>query len=119
MLLMKIIISVLSQCVLFDNSVTAAISTNQHIKIDSVNPMLNEEEKKTTHDNSFKPDIISDKKRMLCHQSHCQFITNFSIIDNFRVNSSEQYLPINFLGHRNITVTAFLDAGSNEMHSNN
>jgi hypothetical protein len=43
---MKIIISVLSLCVLFHNSVTASISKNQHIKIDSVNPMLNEEEKK-------------------------------------------------------------------------
>ena len=116
MLLMRIIISVLSLCVLFDYSVTAAISTNQHIKVDSVNPILNEEDRKTTQENSFKPDIISDKKRMLCHQSHCQFISNFSIINNYRVNCSEQYLPINFLGHRNITVTAFLDAGTNEMH---
>jgi hypothetical protein len=59
------------------STITAAITTQQHIKLESVSTTGN------PHTGSkFHPKIVTDKKKIICEEIQCQIVKNFSLIEN-------------------------------------
>lgn len=57
---------------LVDASITAAISTQQHIKLESVSTTANPH-----MGTKFHPKIVTDKKKIICEEIQCQIVKIF------------------------------------------
>ena len=107
-----ILMNILSFCIFVDATLTAAILTNKQIKLESKNS--NDDFISNKVSGSFKPNIISDKKRVMCKNDQCDLISNFSAPEKFHFNCHDKLLPIEFESN-NYVFTAFIDSSSSEV----
>jgi hypothetical protein len=98
---------------LVDASITAAISTQQHIKLESVsttgNPHMG---------TKFHPKIVTDKKKIICEEIQCQIVKNFSLIENLDIDCHLNFLEIEFQAAHGIVVHGYISYSANEIYRN-
>ena len=76
----------------------------------------NEDKKVESKADSFRPDIMTDKNKVLCENNHCQIVKNFSLTEMITYNCTEKFLSIEFKATKELIVNGFLDSQSYEIH---
>ena len=109
------IYNILSLCILVNGSITAAISSQQQIKLEPITTGTTLNDNIKTQAFKFIPKILTDKKKIFCEEKICTIVHNFSLTDINSLDCTERFLSIQFEITNSVVVIGFLDSNANEI----
>jgi hypothetical protein len=116
MLYFSISCVILSLSILVNGSITAAISSQQNIKLEHVTSAKLTADKTKIESTTFIPKIIYDKEKTFCENNICNLVQNFSLSEVASIECTERFLSIEFEVTKSVVVVGFIDSNSNQIY---
>jgi hypothetical protein len=107
---------ILSLSILVNGSITAAISSQQNIKLEHVTSAKLTADKTKIESTTFIPKIISDEEKTFCENNICNLVQNFSLSEVALIECTERFLSIEFEVTKSVVVVGFIDSNSNQIY---
>ncbi len=115
MVLQTTIYNILSLCILVNGSITAAISSQQQLKLEQITSGSTSNDNTKNQASKFIPKIITDKKKIFCEEKICTIVHNFTLTDINALDCNDRFLSIQFEITNSVVAIGFLDSNANEI----